>query len=455
MKKTFWDKRIPTLLGMLLILLGVGLTSYLARQGTNFWGRASPSETPENIRITNVSDSSFTVSYKTAGSSLGSLTSGIDKGLGGTLIDDRDQKEGTLNPYKIHYFTLRNLKPSTRYFFTIISGQNTFLNNGEPFEVATGPLIEEKPPNQQPIVGKITLENGTSPRETVIYATIPNGQVVSALVKPDGSYILPLNSLRTQDLSSYFVIEKDALLQLLVVGAEGEATAKLKLNQINSVPLITLLKNYDFTIDISPVASISGSLGFPSFSASPSASKNPQILTPKKDESFSDQQPQFRGTAPPGAEIKIIIHSEELQVQVKADSTGNWSYRPQTPLSSGQHSISIETRDTSGIIKKITQSFSVYAQGTQVEQPATPSATPILTITPTPTLLPISSPTPTLAPTATPTLTPTPTLIPPQPTESIKPPGSASGLVVGATFLTTTVLGIILFLITRGGASSL
>lgn len=453
MKKTFWDKRIPTLLGMLLILLGVGLTSYLARQGTNFLGRAGPSETPENIRITNVSDNSFTVSYKTQASVLGSVSYGIDKSLGlGIVVDNRDQKEGSLNSYKVHYFTLRNLKSSTKYFFTIASGQNIFLNNNKPFEVTTGPLIQVPPNAWQPITGKITLEDGTSPLEAIIYVTVENGQTVSALLKADGSYILPLNSLRTESLNSYFLFAENSVLQALVVAANGQSTATLKLKQANPVPLITLLKNYDFALDISPIATPSGSLGFPSFSASPSASKTPQILTPKKDESFSDQQPQFRGTAPPGVEVKISIHSpENLQAQVKADSNGVWSYRPQTPISPGLHSISIETRDASGILKKITQSFTVYAQGGQVEQPATPSATPKITITP----LPTTSPPPTPIPTATltPTLTPTPIAV--KPTESIKPPGSASAIAAGATFLTTTVLGIILFLLTRGGASSL
>jgi hypothetical protein len=76
MKKTIWDKRIPTLLGILLIAIGIGLTSFLVNQGVVLTGHASPSTSPQNVRITNITDNSFTVSYNTDGDVIGSLNYG-------------------------------------------------------------------------------------------------------------------------------------------------------------------------------------------------------------------------------------------------------------------------------------------------------------------------------------------------------------------------------------------
>ena len=65
-------------------------------------------------------------------------------------------------------------------------------------------------------------------------------------------------------------------------------------------------------------------------------------------------------------------------------------------------------KDVSGILRTITQSFTVFASGTQVSESATPSATPVVT----PTSVPISTPIPTSVPTIIPTIPVSPTLAP-------------------------------------------
>lgn len=441
-----------------MIAIGVGLTSFLVRMGTNFTGRATPLENPENVRITNISDASFTVSYKTQGTVFGSISYGLDENMGTSVGDQRDQQTGNFNPYRIHSITVRNLKPSTKYFFAITSGQNTFLNKDKSFEVATGSKIAEEPNKQEPIVGKVTSQQN-SLDETIVYLSLENGQMASTLVKPDGNYILPLNSIRTKDLNSYFSFSQETILNLLIMGISEESSVTLMTKQINPVPVVTLSKNYDFSLDNSEVATPSSKLGFPSFSANESATKKSQILTPKKDEGFTDQQPVFKGTAPAGSDVKILVQStDEIQTTVKTDKNGNWSFRPKKSLSPGEHKISITTIDASGIIRTITQSFTVYAQGSQVSESATPSATPTITLTTptsTPSTTPMASPSPTLI--LTPTFTPTPTT--PAISASITPkpplanPGSSSLLIAGITVLTTSIIGIILFLTTRGASS--
>ncbi len=469
MRDTIWDKRIPTLLGLFIITIGVIITSSLVKSGIIVVGRATPTDNPEHVRITNVSETSFTVSYTTRDAVVGSITFGKDTSLGNTALDDRDQETGNILPYTTHYITVKNLTPNMKYFFTILSGGTTFSHEDLPFEVTTGPPLSERPPSQKPIAGKLVLPNGTNPKESIVYVTTHGTQTLSALVKPDGTYILPLNSIRSEDLTKYATIGDEQTLTMLSLSSEYLSNAKLFAKQTNPVPTITLSQDYDFTLSTTPTASASASIGFPSLSAIPKETF-PQIISPDNDQGLNDEQPLFKGTAQPGEEVKVTIHSPEtLTYTVTADRNGNWRLRPNKKLSPGQHTISIVTKDASGVLKTITRSFTVYAQGNQVNQSATPSATPTMQPT-TPTAIP--TPTATIVPTqkllTTPTptiavqITPTPTLFVPlsSPTPTITtltapgtgtppPPGSTTSTTFGIVATVTTVTGLLLFLFTR------
>lgn len=484
MKKTIWEKRIPTLLGVFILVFGVVITSILVKSGIIFIGKAGPSETPNNVRITNVSDSSFTVSYTTQDSVLGSVSITKDK-ESNTYVDDRDQQTGEVKNYKIHYITIRDLKPATKYIFTITSGQTVFTNNDVPFETTTANTINDQPSSQKPIVGKVILPDGTNPKEAIIYVTAENTQALSTLIKPDGSYIIPLNSVYNQNYTAYASFSEESIIRILALGDSLESNAQISIKQINPVPTLTLSKNYDFTTgDFSANASSSAETtlssvqsSFPSFSANPVSNKNPEITTPRANETFSDQQPLFKGVASPSATVKIIIQSpEEIQTQVTADANGRWSYRPAKDLSPGPHTISIITQDKFGILKTIKQTFIVYASGEQVSQSATPSATPVIAFTPTPTLKLTSTPTPTVSIAPTPIISSTITVSPiptstlfftPTPTPSLAPvttkpitkkpdsPGNSSAIITAVGALATTAIGLFLFLLTRGNAPRL
>jgi hypothetical protein len=407
MRKSFWDKRIPTLLGILLITIGVGVTTFLVKQGVLFKSSASITQQPQDVRITNVTDNSFSVSYKTEDSVIGSVNFGKDSALGGSGLDDRDQQTGILTSHKIHNITVRDLTAQTKYYFSITSGQDKYVNGDQPFEITTGPKLLDSPPKQNPMSGKIVLSDGSSPKEAIIYVTADNSQVISTLVKTDGAYILPLNSLRTNDFSSYYNFSANGKVEMLVVGDSLTSNVLFSVNQISPLPTIILSKDYDFRESQSPVATISAALeSFPSFSSTSSA---PQILTPKKDQEFTDQKPLFKGTGAPGQNVQIIIRSDQpIQATVKADSSGNWSYRPSSNLSPGTHTITVQAKDSSGILKTITQSFIVYASGQQIN-PAVPSGTPTPTASVTMALSKTPTPTPTKPVSGGITLTPTPT----------------------------------------------
>ncbi|HYM64918.1 MAG TPA: Ig-like domain-containing protein [Candidatus Sulfotelmatobacter sp.] len=397
MRNSFWNKRIPTLLGLLIILLGIFATSFLTNNKQLIQTNASNSSQPKDVRVTNVKDNSFTVSYSTDSLVSGSLNYGIDKNMGQSVLDDRDQKNSSVGNYSTHFITIKNLTPSTKYYFTIISGQQTYTTNDVPFEITTGPPLINNSDQVVTLRGHIGLLDGSAPKEAIIYITTDNAQVLSLLASEDGNYAIPLSETRSSDLSSIYNFKSDTVIKILAVNSSLSSNAILYYSQAEDIPQIILSKDYDFRENQIQTASPSANLeSFPSFtSGSSDFKKIPKIITPQNDQGFSDQKPLFKGTSVPGENVEIVIHSDEkIQTNISADSFGNWSFRPSTALSPGNHTITIITKDASGILRTITQSFVVYASGTQVSQSATPSAS----LTPTPTEASLPSPTEILTP---------------------------------------------------------
>ncbi len=456
MKNSFWNKRIPTLLGLLVISLGVGLTTFIANKETLFQTNATSTEQPQNVRITNITGTSFTVSYTTGDKISGSVNYGKDQSLGLSALDTREKQSEGVKDYKVHNIEINSLTPLTKYYFTIISGQNTYLNNGQLFQVTTGPSLDNTSSSTKKIKGKLVLPNGNAPSEAIIYVTAENSEVVSALSTKDGTYEIPLGFVRTGDLSSYFVFTQSSSIKMLAFGDSLSSRISLLANQAESVPLITLSKDYDFiSNDVSNASPTVSLESFPSLESTSSASKSkkPQILSPKRGEGFTDDQPLFKGTGLPKEDVQIIIHSDEnIQTQIITDQNGNWSYRPKEALSPGDHTITMITRDVSGILRTITQSFVVYAAGTQIPNavgsPTPTPSKPTITLTPTPTPTVVafltSTPTPTLIITATPTPVSTTSA------NLLPPAGNPFIITFGILGLLVSLAGGLLFLLSRG-----
>lgn len=430
MKRGFWNKRIPTLFGLLIILAGTIITTYFANGNQLGQVNAVSSNQPQDVRITNITDNSFTVSYTTEAKTSGSINYGKDKNLGQNALDDRDQIKGGFNQYIIHSITAKTLEPSTKYYFTITSGGQTYTTNGEFFEITTAPTISAETQTEDFIKGKVIDTSGNPPAEAIIYITSENLQVASLLVDANGEYNFPISALRTSDLSSIYNFSDVQVIKMLAVGEGTKSNVIVSYSGIENVPVITLSKDYDFVQEenknATSTAVLENSLSFP-VSSSTNSAKTVKIISPSKDEGFSDQQPKFEGTANPNQSVQIIIHSDQqIQATVTTDSSGNWSYIPTTPLSPGNHTITVTTKNSAGILQTLTESFVVYAQ----EISPTPTITPLITITPTSTeISTISATTSGELPTT----------------------GNQSIIIAGIIGIIISLAGGLLYLLTRGG----
>lgn len=473
MKKNFWNKRIPSLLGLLFLAISIGIVSWFGKNYTQLRSKASVGETPGSVKISNITDTSFTVSYTTQDRVTGVISYGRTAKFGQVGLDDRDRVGGKPSARNVHYITVSGLDPGTKYYFALQSGGVEFLNNNLPYEATTATPLSESAPDAISVRGNVNLQDGTIPMDAVIYLSTSASQLLSFPLKNDGSYVLSVSSLRTSDLTGYVTLESSTIMRMIIQNELGQSNVSFKVANTDPVPVVTLSKDYDFAIDTSLTgltasesaqASESGALsplsssGFPLFSDK--ISSEPSIQTPTEAESFIDPKPLFHGTAAPNALVVIIIEStQEIRTSVEADDLGNWQFRPDIALSPGQHSITILALDTSGIEHTVKRSFTVFAQGSQFTEPSIsptftpaptapvspalptvpPAPTPTSTIAPTPTSTPTFIPSPTVLPTTAPAITTIPTSPP------VPPPGSSSLFIGGALAVLSLAAGFMLF----------
>lgn len=465
MSNSIWSKKIPTFFGLVLLLMGILTTTYLTKQGIIFNSKASPAHTPQNVRITNVTNSTFTVSYTTPEKTTGIVSYGTDKTtFPQNAIDQRDQSIGELSESTTYSIIVKDLRPSTTYYFTITSGSDTYLNNQEPFMATTSPTTPANSSSTASVLsGKVIHPDGSPASGAIVYVASENSQTLSNITSADGTYQIPLGTILTKNLQALLKLSPTTILNVLITTNTSQSNITLIHKSTNGpIPVVTLSQDYDFSTSILPIASSSAQIGFPSFLATTQKFPEPKIVIPKKDQTFTDQRPVFRGITQPNTSVTITIESENvIEERITSDNNGNWSYRPTTNLTPGQHTLTATTRDQYGILKKISQTFTVFASGSMVEKSATPSASPTTkpTNTPTPTtFLPtptsiILTPTTFLTPTNAPIQVVT-TAVPTPPVETTKggtivePGTSATTLGIGAAL--TAISGLVLFFFTKG-----
>lgn len=69
-------KRIPTLIGLIILLLGAAIGVYLVTNTSILRPQASPQTAPQDIRVSNITENSFTVSWTTGSETLGAVCGG-------------------------------------------------------------------------------------------------------------------------------------------------------------------------------------------------------------------------------------------------------------------------------------------------------------------------------------------------------------------------------------------
>lgn len=414
-------KRIPTFIGLFILIIGLVFGTIVIGKGPGvFAPRATPETTPKNIRITNVTDRNFTVSFLTDAESEGFVKYGEEPNKQDTRINDnRDQLSGGIGKYRLHYITIRGIEAGKKYYFLVGSSGNTYDNNGSPFEITTAPKTGTPPPART-ITGSVVTPSGAPADGAVVYVTGSNMSEMSALVSTSGSWAIPLSDARDSSGTSVEMKDEDQI----TVFAQGPAinqttTTTIAVKEAN--PLDELMLGTDDASRIPPRGGNSDEeesdedssndgddSDDKTASESAETNENPPTKITTKDDGGAKKEsqgmrdrgittglgeelkikindepeenevinindddgqvvtttnPVIEGTLPPNTRVKIIINSDtSIESNIITSDDGSFEIdlsQFEESLEPGEHTITFEYLDENGEVQSVTKTFYV------------------------------------------------------------------------------------------------
>lgn len=198
----------------------------------------------DDVMLTNVTENSFTVIWESASREEGFVVYGDsleDLTLQG--IDDRDSLAGK-SPYYMHHVTVKNLIPETTYYYAIVSGGQTYKDNGTPYTIVT-PAIPDSPPEFDSVLGEVV---GTGMADAVVIGSVSgtdgDSAQVSTAAGTNGRWTMSIGGIRTRDYSRYFsysgadtltvwgLAKGDEDVSTYTIGEIGESVLRVSLDII-------------------------------------------------------------------------------------------------------------------------------------------------------------------------------------------------------------------------------
>ena len=396
--------KIPTIIGIIILIISLAAGVIFLQNRQVFRLGAEGQNSPKDVRISNITPDSFSVTWITDTQTTGFIKYGNSVG---NITNTKTEDSG--NPDYTHLVNVSALIPQTNYFFKINSGGNDFDNNGVTWQGQTGEAQESGQLNL--ISGSILLATGASAKNAIVYI-VTDGKLFSALTSQNGSWIISLPS---------GIDKANGLLEISVFSGQGEtSTAQIYSKSAKPVPTMILGQTHDFknlppsentdipkaSLGVPDVGTPSSGFIIPEGMSTPSAS-TVTLESISNNEIVTSVKPEFFGEGPKGTQIQITVESDPITDNVTIPTSGEWSWEIPKNLPEGPHTITITWKDAGGILRTLTRNFVVQAS----EGPAfvsTPSATPRITPTPGVTATPTASPSGT--PRATITSTPTATV---------------------------------------------
>jgi hypothetical protein len=113
-----------------VIPIGYALLSGETRLGT----KASPFDIPSEVMVTNVTNTSFTLSWSTSTANRGMVRYSLDPAMSDAVISIANKQPETL-----HQVTITKLKPNTPYFVEVFSSSRWYNDSGLPLRIKTIP----------------------------------------------------------------------------------------------------------------------------------------------------------------------------------------------------------------------------------------------------------------------------------------------------------------------------
>lgn len=247
------ETKIPTLLALAILLTGIVVGVYSITQTQTLFSKASNTAVPKNITVSNLDNDSVSINFQTEEPVNSFIDVGATSSLGQVYLDERDN--GSPSPHSLHFFTITGLTPNTTYYYKIDTGSIYYPD--QPLSFKTTAKISSS--GYQPLIGVITDANSQPIQEAFIQLQLTGAQTLTTVTKQNGSFILPLATLKNDNLDKAFKLDQSIPAKLVVFNnsLRSEVTINLPFNQ-GVLPKIILGQNLNF---ITPTPSPSPVLG--------------------------------------------------------------------------------------------------------------------------------------------------------------------------------------------------
>ena len=224
---------------------------------------ASPAEIPESIKITDVTSNSFAVSWTTLDNTLGYVKYGSSPGsLSSTAYDAR----GSSGKYHSHYVTIKDLSPTSTYYFKLVSENSEYDSGGTPYDTQTFSVLE-LPTTLDTLMGVAKDAGGNPLADALVYLTLVGkgagretvSHTAGTVTASSGGWVFNL-SVRNVAGSS-FVYNVDDYYAKIDVVAAGQPAGTVVGSSSGNFGDVAVSQNSDDMENLETVATQGGSGG--------------------------------------------------------------------------------------------------------------------------------------------------------------------------------------------------
>ncbi len=369
MRKEF---KIPTLLGLLLLIMGLGVFVFAIEKGTVLLSRANITSVPKEVTVVNITDNSFAVSWVTATPTRSIIYYQEQTPLGSqkTAYDIRDTGGSALR--YTHFVNVSGLKPQTNYKVTLGQAEDKDIS----YVATTGTTLPPPTLVVDPTFGTLLDKKNRSVKEALVYTSFPGSQTLGSIVDPDGSWVIALGRLRTEDGSRYFVPTKQDPETLAFVTSSGRTQVTTTIDADSPLPPVRLNDTHRFSsFEMNRIRGpvIAQSQGMSSVSDMVTGPFS--VTLPKANSSLTSTKPAFKGSGIADKKVIITLTGGITPIvgttTVAANGTWNWT-PPALYPNPYMATIASFTKDDKPLA--LTIPFTILKSGTSVLQAATPSA---------------------------------------------------------------------------------
>ncbi len=440
----------PSFILILLALIAVGGFIATFLQPNARISRASK-HTILNHLVVNLSARQAGIYYQTDSKTTSWVLFGKDpNNLDRSAFDDRDT-ESNKSSTLLHFIPLSNLQEDTTYYYKIIAdGEVLKPNNSSTFTFKTAHITVSNT-SIPPAYGKVVYSNNQAVNNAFVLYYYPDAYPLVTAIK-GGDWLISLNTLINRTTGKLITPNTSEKVKIELLD-EGMKSTSIETELSSTTPLSkTVILGSKYSVegeDKVLSASISASIS-PSISKIKSQSltstnipeKPIELSFPREDAVIPGKNPLIKGLAVPNNQVTITLIKKGkgtlLTTKATADSTGNWRLNLPMALEAGSYTITMSTKNSSGLLQNIQRNFTTTKSGEEV---VLGTATSEATLTPQPTL--VESPTESVA---TPYIT-----LPPTATATPKPPPPVTGennnmIIFGSAALIIIGAGVLMLL---------